>query len=79
VIRHTTNRAKMPHANLTLKVTRKTGIASRRIGRFRTDSGPDFCTSLSSVIDEKFFENLPRVFLRKKPGANTKNQTNQIK
>jgi hypothetical protein len=31
---------------------------------------PRFFTALTRLISKKNFENLPRVFLRKKPGAN---------
>lgn len=67
---HTTNRAEMHKARVMQKATRKTGSANGRTGPFLRTAKPRFCTWLSGAIDEKNFENLPRVFLRRKPGAN---------
>jgi hypothetical protein len=52
------------------EATRKIGSANSRNcrcqGRTELPSG----TSLPRLGSEKIYENLPRVFLRKKPGAN---------
>lgn len=74
---HTTNRAEMREANLMNKATQKTGSANSRIDRFLGTVPPRFCSSLPGPIHEKIFENLPRVFLRKKPGANSEKPTKE--
>jgi hypothetical protein len=67
----------MPKANLMNKATQKTGSANSRIKRFLGAVPPRFCTSPPGPIDEEIFENLPRVFLRKKPGANSEKPTKE--
>ena len=67
---HTTNRAEMHEARVMQKTALKTGSEKNRIDSFVGVAEPRFCTALTCLINGKNFENLPRVFLRKKPGAN---------
>jgi len=60
----------MREAEMKQQATRKIRSANSRIGPFPERAQARFCTSLSGIRDEKIFENLPRVFLRKNPGAN---------
>ena len=64
---HTTNRAEMQEANLMKQATRKIRSANSRIGRLLGIAEPRFCTLPLDAINEKFFENLPRVFSEEKP------------
>jgi hypothetical protein len=67
----------MREASLMNKATQKTGDANSGSERFLRTVPPRFCTSLTGPIHEKNFENLPRVFLRKKPGANSEKPTKE--
>jgi hypothetical protein len=52
------------------KAARKMGAADGGIRRFLGTAQRGFRAAVTRSINEKNFENLPRVFLRKKPGAN---------
>jgi hypothetical protein len=67
----------MRQVNLMNKTAQKTGSANSRIERFLGTVRHRFCASLPGPTDEEIFENLPRVFLRKKPGANSEKPTKE--
>jgi hypothetical protein len=56
----------MQQANVMQKATWKIDSANSRIGRLPGTAKPRFCASLPSSINEKIFENLPRVFFEEK-------------
>jgi hypothetical protein len=60
----------MREADLMRQASRKIRCSSSRIGRLPGTAQAQFCNWLPDAIDGKIFQNLPRVFLRKKPGAN---------
>ena len=66
---HTTNRAKQQIAELMKLQTRKIECVRRQFVLLVAPAGAASRSLAPRSINEKILENLPRVFLRKNPGA----------
>jgi hypothetical protein len=66
---HTTNRAEKRKDRMMQKATWKTAVENSRIEQFPRSAAHAFHGASLRTNNEKNLENLPRVFLRKNPGA----------